>query len=109
MRNDRTHLLRRPSFRLVLALAGLVTVGAGSSQASPLVFQTAAGASGNDGPVSAKATFTFNTNTLTLVIENLQSSHNAAGQAISGIHFEISPAATGTAFTGGTGVMVNID
>jgi len=90
------------SFALGLALC------ATPARAS-IIYETNAGLNGKDGPVDARATFDFGPNSLTLTLDNLQTNYQAGGQAISGIIFTIGGSPTGTTFTGGTAVHINLD
>jgi hypothetical protein len=101
---------RRPAsklflFTVVLALGAAVSPPAARAS---IIVETKSGVKDGDGAVHAKATFTFGTNTLDIVVENLQTSYTAAGQAISGIIFQVTPAATGITFTGGTAVKIDV-
>ena len=72
----------------ILGLAGLLAAGA--SSASPIVFQTATGATAGGNPVSAQAVFALGTNTLEIGLGDSLANPIAVAQLISGMSFALS-------------------
>ena len=72
----------------ILGLAGLLAAGA--SSASPIVFQTATGATAGGNPVSAQAVFALGTNTLEIGLGDSLANPITVAQLISGLSFALS-------------------
>ncbi|MDA8351089.1 MAG: PEP-CTERM sorting domain-containing protein [Pseudomonadota bacterium] len=83
-----------------IAAAGLLSLAsmlaAGTSNASPIVFQTASGATTSGGPVSASASFALSANTLQITLADLLVNPNNVGQLLSGLSFSINGFTSGT-------------
>jgi len=88
-----------------------VPVMAAWNASATIVYQTPAGSSDSDGPVSAQAIITFGNGSMTMILQNLVTgSHLSQGQALSGviINFGSDTAVTssttfGTGFSATTG------
>jgi hypothetical protein len=79
----------------LLSLAGLLA--AGVSNASPIVFQTAPGATTSGGPVSASASFSMSSpGSLQITLNDTLANPNNVGQLLSGLSFSIPGFTTGT-------------
>ena len=89
----------------VLSLAGILA--AGTSNASPIVFQTGSGASTSGGPVSASASFALSANSLQITLTDLQVNPNNVGQLLSGLSFSINGLTSGT-LTSSSGQFVTV-
>jgi PEP-CTERM motif len=106
---------RVPSIRSVhlrlpfaIALAGLLTFGAGQSRAD-LVFDIPANTNnGANLPVAASATFSFSSDSVTITIQNLEANLRASNQLISGLQFTLSGNPTGQSFSSGSAVEMNL-
>jgi MYXO-CTERM domain-containing protein len=94
--------------QLAIALAGLLTFGAGQSQAG-FVFDLPANTNnGQNLPVAASATFSFSSDSVTITIQNLEANLTASNQLISGLQFTLSGTPTGQSFSSGTAVEMNL-
>ncbi|MGC8519551.1 MAG: PEP-CTERM sorting domain-containing protein [Steroidobacteraceae bacterium] len=72
----------------ILGLAGMLA--AGTSNASPIVFQTPTGAMTSGGSVSAMASFTLSANTLGIQLTDTEANPTDVAQLISGLSFTLS-------------------
>ncbi len=72
---------------MVLGLAG--ALGAGTAQASVIVFQTPMGATTSGGAVSATASFTLSANTLDIQLTNTLANPTSVAQLLSGLSFTL--------------------
>lgn len=94
-----------------LAAAGLLSLvgilAAGSSKASPILFQTASGAKTSGGPVSASASFALGTGSLDITLNDLLVNPNNVGQLLSGLSFSINGISSGT-LTSSSGTLVSV-
>lgn len=84
-----------------LAAAGLLSLvgilAAGTSTASPIVFQTATGATTSGGPVSASASFTLlSPGSLEITLNDTLANPTGVSQLLSGFSFSIPGFTTGT-------------
>ena len=94
--------------QLALALAGLLTFGAGQSRAG-LVFEIPANTKNMENlPVAASATFSFSSDSVTITIQNLEANLTASNQLISGLQFTLSGTPTGQSFLSGSAVEMNL-
>lgn len=93
---------------LAIALAGLLTFGAGQSRAG-LVFDIPANTNNSEHlPVAASATFSFSSDSVTITIQNLEANLTASNQLISGLQFTLSGTPTGQSFSSGSAVEMNL-
>jgi hypothetical protein len=83
-------------------LLGLV-IAAGNAYAS-FVFVTPAGSMAGGQPVDAMATFTFGTDTLEIVLQNLEANPTSVIQALSDLEFTLGTAAGTSSLTGSSGL-----
>lgn len=90
----------------VLCLTGLLVPG--TSQASPITYATASGATTSGGAVDAEATFTLGTNSLEITLQDLQANPGNVGQLLSGLSFSINGFSSGT-LTSSSGQSVSVD
>ena len=95
-----------------LAAAGLLSLvgilAAGTSTASPIVFQTATGASTSGGPVSASASFSMSSpGSLKITLNDTLPNPNNVSQLLSGFSFSIPGFTTGT-LTSSSSTEVNV-
>ncbi len=96
----------------LFALSFVVIAPLAASASPSLVFETTTGATNPQGnPVSARATFTFGTNTLTIVLENTLSGNVrwAPNMFISGLQFSLSGSPGTATFGSGSGVEMQFD
>src|SRR5215468_8466123 len=92
--------------RLKNALAGLflgLVMAAGNVYAS-IIFITPAGSTAGGQPVNAMATFTFGTDTLEIVLQNLQGNPKSIIQALSDLEFTLGTAAGTSSLTSSSGL-----
>ena len=92
--------------RLKNALAGLflgLVMAAGNVYAS-IIFITPAGSTAGGQPVNAMATFTFGTDTLEIVLQNLQGNPISVIQALSDLEFTLGTTAGSFSLTGSSGL-----
>jgi len=82
-------------------LLGLV-IAAGDAYAS-FIFVTPAGSTTGGQPVDAQATFTFGTNSLHIVLTNLEANPKSVIQALSDLAFTIGTAASSSSLSGSSG------
>ncbi len=72
------------NMRLFLGMMGLI-----AANLSATVYDTPSGSSGSNGPLSAEASITAGPGTITVVLYNLETNIRSAGQAVSGITFNV--------------------
>ena len=77
-------MLNKAAFAMV-ALAGVIF----TSGAHANMFQSTASGVGGDGPISAAATITTGTDTITVALSDLIANPTSAGQLVSGIEFTL--------------------
>ena len=107
---ERVQSIRSAHLRLqfAIALAGLLTFGAGQSRASSVFVIPANTNNGADLPVAASATFSFGSDSVTITIQNLEANPTASNQLISGLQFTLSGAPTGQSFSSGSAVEMTL-
>jgi hypothetical protein len=107
---ERVPSIRSAHLRLpfAIALAGLLTYGAGQSRASSVFVIPANTNNGADLPVAASATFSFSSDSVTITIQNLEANLTASNQLISGLQFTLSGTPTGQSFSSGSAVEMNL-
>jgi hypothetical protein len=92
-----------------IALAGSIALVPGECRAG-YSFVVPDNTSNNDGnAVAGRVTFTPGTNSLTIVVENLEANPTASNQFISGIQFTLSGSPTGQTFSSGSGQEMNLN
>jgi hypothetical protein len=90
----KSYVVRYLASSSLFLIAGCVIAFAPSTSLAGLVYVTPVGSTGTDGAVSAEADFTFGNGTVTVTLINTlapDGSIKAAGQAISGLIFSITP------------------
>lgn len=92
----------------LLSLAGILA--AGTSNASPIVFQTASSATNSTGqPVSASATFSLSANTLVIQLTDTLANPTDVAQLISGLSFTLSNGLTSGTLSGSAANFLNVN
>ena len=87
-------MLKMTSLAAALSLVGILA--AGTANASPIVFQTAQGATTSGGAVDASASFALGANSLDITLNDLLVNPNNVGQLLSGLSFSINGFTSGT-------------
>ena len=91
----------------ILGLAGLLAAGA--SSASPIVFQTASGATAGGNPVSASASFSLSGNMLQIVLTDSQPNPITVAQLISGLSFTLSNGLSSGSLSGSSANFIHVN
>ena len=98
-------MLKMTSLAAALSLVGILA--AGTANASPIVFQTAQGATTSGGAVDASASFALGANSLDITLNDLLVNPNNVGQLLSGLSFSINGFTSGTLLSS-SGLLVTV-